>query len=84
MSANHHSRAHLALPMRTNGYRQAHLALPMKTNSHRQAYVAQPMSANSCRQPRGALTQKCKGAVVAGAEKMGLLLPILPQASARK
>jgi hypothetical protein len=57
----------------------------MKTNDHRQLRLAQPTSARGHRQPcRVLLAWKRKAVGVAGAGKMGVLLPIPLQASAGK
>jgi hypothetical protein len=97
MSSNHHSRAHLVLPMRANGHQarpvvpmktdghlRAYLALPMKTYGHRQLCLVHPESSSCRHQPLGVLARKCKGMGFAGTEQMEVLLPMPLQASAEK
>ena len=76
--------AHLELPMKMSSCLQARLALPMKMNSHRQLRLAYLMSVCSCHLPRKALARKCRGGSGTGTKKMGVLLLIPLQASARK
>jgi hypothetical protein len=96
VSSNHHSWAHLVLPMRTNGHRQARPAVPMKTDGHLRAHLLLPMKTcgrrqlclahpkSPSRQPHRVLARKFKGMGVAGAEKMGVQLPMPLQTSAEK
>ena len=84
MRTNSHCQVYLVLPMRTNSYRQAHLELPVKADSYQQLCLVQKMSTARCRQPQEVLAQRYKGVGVTSTEKMGLLLPIPLQASAKK
>jgi hypothetical protein len=86
MKARSHRQLRPAQSVSASSHRQLRGVLARKACSHRQLRPAQSMSASSLRQLREVLARKYKGVGLdlAGEEKMGVLLPIPLQASARK